>query len=155
MTILDDTTSSPVRDPPATVVSSPLRTAPEGPVDEREPAQPSVPAASPAHSAAQPHPDQGAESPGQGSRTKRAEAEATRTSTEGGDNIMTQMSPPKTNSPYPPAQSIYPITASELAGLESKSTSELRDEYFTRVAQHARLEAHMTRLMHKRHEVCT
>ena len=154
MAIIDDTTSSPVKNPPATAASSPPRTATEGPVDDRKPAQPSIPIASPAHSTAQPESAQGAPSPGQGSGTKRAEAEAARTSTGGGDNIMTQMSPPNTNSP-PPAQSIYPITASQLVGLESKSMSELCDEYFTRVAQHARIEAHMTRLMHKRHEVYT
>ena len=150
MAILDETTSSPVRDPPATAASSPPKSATEGPVGEREPAQPSIPVASPAHSAAQPGHDQGAQSPGQRSRTKRTEAEATRTSAGGGENTMTQMSPPRTNSP-PPVQIIYPITASQLAGLESKSMSELRDEYFTRVAHHARLEAHMTKLMQKRH----
>ena len=152
--ILDETTSSPARDPPATVAPSPPRATAEGPVTEKEPASQSTPVASPAHSAAQPRPAQGAQSPGQGSGTKRAEVEVTRTSTGGGENIMTRMSPPRTNSSLP-AQNTYPISSSRLAALESLSLTELHNEYFAQLGQHVKLESHMVKLMQKRHEVYT
>ena len=77
-----------------------------------------------------------------------------RTSTGGGENIVTHMSPPRTNSP-PPECNIYPISASRLAALESMSMTELRNEYFSRLAQHVKLETHMVKLMQKHHEVLT
>ena len=77
-----------------------------------------------------------------------------RTSAGGGENIITRMSPPRTNSP-PLAHNVYPISSSRLAALESMSMTELRNEYFARLGQHIKLETHMVKLMQKRNEVLT
>ena len=154
MAILDETTSSPARAPPATAAPSPPRAIVEEPAKEKEPAKSTTPAASPARSAAQSEPAQGAHSPGQGSGTKRTEAEMVRTSARGGDDILTRMSPPWAKSP-PRVHNSYPISSSRLSALESMSMTELRDEYFNRLAQHVKLESHLVKLIQKRHEVHT
>ena len=150
---MDEGTSSPPRAPPGattTAASSPPGAAAEEPAKEAETAKLPTPVASPARSAAQDEPHQGS-SPGQGSGTKRAEEGGVRASVDQGATTMTRTSPPRANSP-PPTQDTFP-TSSRMPALESLSLTELHDEYFSRLSQHAKLESNLLKLMQQHHKV--
>ena len=148
---MDEGTSSSPRAPGATAAPSPTRAVAEEPTKDAEPAKPPSHVASPARSAAQSEPQQDL-SPGQGSGTKRIEEEVVRASADQDATAMTRTSPPRANSP-PPTWTTFPLASSSMPVLESLSMTELRDEYFSRLSQHVKLESQLVKLMQKRHKV--
>ena len=152
--IVDDTSSSPARAPPAAAVPSPTKVPIDEPIFEEDPTKSPEPVASSAHSPAQSEPAQAEHSPGQGSGTKKGEVEAARTSVEGAADTLATVTPSRARSP-PPVHNTDQAPSARLPALESMSMSELRKEYFIRLSQHKELEGHLVQLMQRHHEVIT